>query len=279
MSSEKMKAWVSYVKEIQNELHISYKEALKEASRRKKQHGEGIKEEYKKVKNIIDNRYQYPPPTKSASGEQEGEGIFSEIGRHIKGLFMSIKGYRTNLKPSARKVIEENAENYITTLKIIRRPLRSEFKAMVKYVGSKEELKKNHDTLFHLLIVVKLDNGNEIKIEKNQDINIEKFVPALIDESLNVQLNKKLTIMELLETTRKNVGDVVFFNYDAFSTNCQRFVKNVIDANQLNNDTNIHSFVMQDVSKLVPSFTKKLAHILTDGYNRGLTAVHGEGKN
>lgn len=216
--------------------------------------------------------------------EYDGAGFFgdvwSEVKRRLNGVKMAIKGVRTNLKPSVRKILEKN-DGVITEMYACRRPLSSKFKQLIHWVGSLGQSSQAHDDLFHLFLVVKLDNGHTYVMEKNEDINIKPYEPNDLDECIPIPLNQSITMAEALLVTRERVGDKRFYLYDAFNGrgggNCQSFVMDVLTSIGIDVSPSVKDFILQDVSTLVPEWSQKLASFFTSLYNRGKTFVVGEG--
>lgn len=133
-----------------------------------------------------------------------------------------------------------------------------------------------HDQLFHLFFVANLGSAN-IVLEKNEDINLGIYKPNQLDEAVTIPTPSGYTLMKLLSTAIERVPAARLFHYDAFSTNCQRFVIDVIDANRLPISTAARSFILQDVGQLARPWQKKLTSFFTSLANRGKMAIQGEG--
>ena len=84
----------------------------------------------------------------------------------------------------------------------------------------------------------------------------------------------------MLEKTKSRMGTHKFYNYQALSNNCQKFVDEMLNANGLNS-SELHKFILQDSSELLGSDPKfrKLVNVLTDGktlFNRVTDDGHSE---
>jgi hypothetical protein len=133
-----------------------------------------------------------------------------------------------------------------------------------------------HDQLFHLFFVANLGSAS-IVLEKNEDINLGIYKPNQLDEAVTIPTPSGYTLMKLIGTAIERVPAARLFHYDAFSTNCQRFVIDVIDANRLPISTAARSFILQDVGQLARPWQKKLTSFFTSLANRGKMAIQGEG--
>lgn len=206
----------------------------------------------------------------------------SDIGSHIKGVVHALSGVRMNFKPEMRKMLEKYGNMPIKEMYVCRRPLRSQLKKIVdtvnKYTGFNSV---SHDTLFHLFFIFVMMDGANLVLEKNEDLNFVGYVPSNLDEKIKIDLNKShkidITISVLIYNAIAVYGEKRIFEYNAFSTNCQRFVIDVLYANKIMISDKDFDFIMQDVKNLVPVWANKLTHHITSFYNRIKLAVHGYG--
>jgi len=215
----------------------------------------------------------------------EGAGLFDSIKSHLKGLLLSLTGNRRNLKPSNRDILSQVGDQPIAKLYVARRPLGNTFyqvlSVMRGFSGGFRGDEAVHDQLFHLFIVVELQDGTKIRIEKNEDINLVRYTESqLPEEVMSVSLpsgSQKLTIQGLLDQTLSTIGEENFFDYNAFSTNCQRFVYDILRSNHFPISSELQKFILQDVSDLAPDWGQKIAYFLTSLKNRANLAIQGEG--
>ena len=137
-------------------------------------------------------------------------------------------------------------------------------------LGKFDEIKKNlgYDDMFHLFLILKLESGETVKLEKNQDINI-MMNPVIEGESIKLNLNGfNKTLSESLDATKNYMGEDKFYKYDSFNNNCQDFVLSFLKANGLEkNNNNIVQFVKQkagDIIKQMPEYIQTIADTTTD---------------
>jgi len=129
---------------------------------------------------------------------------------------------------------------------------------------------------------MKLDVPNssqniDVKIEKNHVIEI---VPVNLNEkgteSINISVPAGLTLNKLLENGQKLVSVDHFFNYEAFSTNCQHFSRTLLKGSNLLT-AELEDFIMQNATEVLrdlPSL-KKLYNIVTGIASRGDHMING----
>lgn len=170
--------------------------------------------------------------------------------------------------PHIRTFLKNNGNEVIQSITVVRTPIETVVKKLLDFISlgtyQKAVSEANYDNMFHLALFINgkytLDKQETVKLSSNNPIKKNS-------ESLNVNLNgKSITFNDLLENTRKYMGDNQFSNYDANKNNCQDFVISILKANGLDTPE-LTSFIKQDAQAVfskLPSFTEKLAHTLTD---------------
>lgn len=202
----------------------------------------------------------------------------SEIKRYYEGLKMALKGIRTNMKPSNRKILEEYGDLEIIKTYIVRTPLKDTVRNILDTVHNLTMNNAPHDLLFHLYCVFQLSNNKQFIVEKNEDINItdfEKWKP--VDDYYEMKTPSNLSLNAILLNTIEYMTPERFYTYNAFSTNCQDFVLSILKSNGYNVTQNIEKWILQDVKNLLPSWGKKVASFATSLFNRIKTIWQGKG--
>lgn len=186
--------------------------------------------------------------------------------------------------PSIQKLLNVVGDEDIQRIVIAREPLpkATSFIANLITTGNFERKLKelNYDDVYHLFLVIDTSKGRII-VEKNENINIIRFNGfSKTVETRDVSIPNGLTINIMLERTKSRMGTHKFYNYQALSNNCQKFVDEMLYANGLNN-AELHKFILQDSTELLnddPNF-RKLVNTLTDGktvFNRIRDNGHNE---
>ena len=96
----------------------------------------------------------------------------------------------------------------------------------------------------------------------------------------DVSVDKDITISELIEKTRKRMGDADFSNYSARKNNCQDFMMNVLSANGLSSPI-YTKFIKQDVESVfnnLPSYAEKISDVITGAQALVERQISGEGQ-
>lgn len=176
------------------------------------------------------------------------------------------------LSPSIRKLLEQVGDEKITSIKLFRKPIS--LSSFAKFIGALKGTP--YDQLLHLGLIL----NNKYLLDKQEVIHFEKSGVPSGSETLDVNVNKDITINELLEKTRKRMGDSNFTSYSARRNNCQDFVMNVLSANGLNSPE-YSQFIKQDLQQVfenLPSYSEQIADFVTGTQALIDRQIQGEGK-
>ncbi len=210
----------------------------------------------------------------------EGDGL-TDVFKSILEKFFP-KRAKGILPPKVRALLARIGNEKITSLKIVRTPIQSTLYTILNLVtlnAFKDWIQRNgYDAVFHLSVFI----NNKYLLEKNQVINMESKSPVkkgseIVTVSIPPNYNK--SIIEVLNTTREQMGDNLFTSYDPWLNNCQDFVTAFMKASGLLTQ-DIEKFIKQPVEDLVqriPSFVQKFGSNLVDLAARVDRAVQGEG--
>ncbi len=176
---------------------------------------------------------------------------------------------RDTLKPSAQKLLDEFGDIPIQAMQVCREvighhdTIRGAMKLINFLRGHKDS--SGADKLFHLYLIVKLDNQKIFKYEKNQELNIELYSPVGdTAEFRNLNVPNGLTMRKMYLTTLKKYGIDRVHHYTADFQNCQRFALDNLIANDFKYPSEVKQFIIQNTNELVDSWTKKLMVKITN---------------
>jgi hypothetical protein len=240
--------------------------------------GDGLRDANLKLRR---RRRNFLPQKRTVEGGSISD-LYNGVVDRVKGFF---KGVRLDFPPKERALLKMYGHYNIVQMTLCRAPIASALNKVLDVIslGKWSELKTqyNYDSLFHLYMIIKLSNNSIIRLEKNQVINISNNFQIEKDaEFLDVPLHgKKITLQELLDFTIRNVGLKQVFVYSAFSTNCQRFLIDVLSSNGLLTEKEQH-FILQDLSELskkLPWYTKAISQHTTDLSHRLDILTNGQG--
>ena len=204
--------------------------------------------------------------------DEEGAGFLDSIKEGAKNVYGRIKGFVTGVRddyqPKVRKLLAEIKDDKITSCIIIRTPIDKAVGMLVNAItlGKMAEFKKQvgFDEVFHLYMVVTLESGKMIRIEKNAELDIQEvggINEAYDNNSMTVDLHG-MTVPTLLDNTHKMMGDRKFYDYNPLTNNCQSFILEVLKANG-HSRMGINKFVKQDLTKLGEQLSGTTKDIMT----------------
>ena len=187
------------------------------------------------------------------------------------GVFLRDAG---KFPPKSRALIEQVGNEKVTKMTLFRYPI-----ALSKFAKLLGALKNTpYDDLIHIGVVI----NDKYLTEKDAVLNFQRGgVPKQSTATLNVPITKDLTINDLLENTRKKMGNERFSTYKALSWNCQDYLINMLQANGLETSEN-RKFVLQDLKQVVanlPSFANVVSNIFTGAKAVVDRVIQGEGKD
>jgi len=196
----------------------------------------------------------------------------------------------SNYPEPSKKVLNERGNWPIIALEVNRTPLGTPIKGLINALtlGKFKEGQQasGYDKFFHLALIATVRNpsgGQQVQVvmQKNARVEITKtFKSDNNTEYLQVPLkNIYITPNELLEMTRKRIGDNKFFRYDSFAQNCQIFIKDILESIKLYGKKEA-DFIYQDTSEIVkkiPSWNREMMNWTTDAGNV-FSKITGTGK-
>lgn len=111
-----------------------------------------------------------------------------------------------------------------------------------KYEQAKSKL--GYDNFFHVYLILRLEDGTKLKLEKNEVINIEVITGLQKNTgSYNIG-DTNIRLGDFLSRGQQLMGDK-YFDYDGFTNNCQIYLLSLLKANGLINK-DISDFFGQD---------------------------------
>ena len=226
-----------------------------------------------------------------AGNPQSGEGIISDVVGAVKsgankvGEYIGavVMGRGENYPPKVRTLIEKFGSSKITSAELRRSPVQSVLTSAMNALTF-GKFKKNmaqtpYDRLFHLQIVLTLENGSKLLLEKNEVINME--LSPTMNKGTEVEPVKSFTsatLNDALEKTKASMGSKAYFDYNAENNNCQDFILSFLKSNGWG-DASDYAFVKQDTKKLFKGLSglAKTAYTLTELGERANVALTGKG--
>jgi len=198
--------------------------------------------------------------------------IAKPLGYKGKGILDQVKSLvfgDDKLPTKVKNMLKKFGNEKIKSIYLIRTPVPKYITELLNVASlgefNKNLKKANYDRLFHLAIVFRTGKG-EVLLEKNESVNMSESIPkGEGTETADINLSQDITINEVLERTKKHMGDDRFLKYDAYDNNCQNFVLNILKANGLGDEKD-YEFVKQDTEELFKTspYLRTLARSITD---------------
>jgi len=157
----------------------------------------------------------------------------------------------------SKNFLNEFGNGIIVGLKVCRAPINAYIQKFITNINVgnfrlANEIKKP-DKLFHLWLEIKFNlNGNVSTCiyEKNDKPEFNLGVKSW-ESSINVGINKNLTILQMCEEAISRVSRERYFIYRWNDLNCQQFVKDNLNSSSFNYTENLDRFILQDLSSLI----------------------------
>lgn len=194
------------------------------------------------------------------------------------GIFDSVRGYVSNLlnreqySPPVKRILERLGGKKIIAMNIIRTPINNNINRALNVIslGKWSQLKNefHYDNMFHLALILKLDDMSNLLVEKNERINVStsfKYLPTTQIKHINIT-GKSILLDDLLNNGNRFVGNTNWFVYSAFKNNCQAFIKATLEGNGLYT-ADVNNFVYQDMTEIrkqLPRNVVPTANFITD---------------
>lgn len=215
---------------------IKQLQAIEISKRKRKLHGGGIGDFFRKVKE---------------KSRDIANTITSAPTRLLEKVIPTPERYTVK----AETMLKRYGHFKITSMYIRKEPVEKYVMMLANALSLKEvdDLKKKYgiDKFYHLSMVCTVldDKGQEVSIliEKNDNINIDVYKEKGKNiQILNINLKGKIiTIPELLEKTRLSIGSNKFFVYNFATANCGIFIIDILQANGLYQEKD-RDFLFQD---------------------------------
>ncbi|KAL6046003.1 hypothetical protein QOT17_022438 [Balamuthia mandrillaris] len=146
----------------------------------------------------------------------------------------------------------------------------------------KTRQKLQYDDLYHLYLVLQLQSGHVIRLEKNQVVSAKLASNADLQPrnrgALQIQLVGEPLLATLLDNTLKAVGKQRMWLYSADRYNCQLFIHDILAANGMLTEE-LKQFIVQDAAQLLKAHPRirGLAKLATDLAAKIDYVVYGAG--
>ncbi len=200
-----------------------------------------------------------------------GYGILDSLKAVGKVGSAVISGNVGKLLSNRPKVITDllrtHGDKVITSVVVMRKPIVEAVAWILKKTMSFGEAvdKLGYDNVFHLFANFYLNDGSVVAIQKNARIDVamggEK--PTADTEELKIPVSSGMSLNQLFDEAEQKYGGSRLYFYDARSTNCQRFIADMLTT--LGAMTpEASNFILQDAAALLTKNEGKFAKAITN---------------
>lgn len=159
--------------------------------------------------------------------------IGSGIGSWLKNAY-SVFTKPTEALNRIPKAVQEFLDKYggsnIAEIYICREPIKGAIKTALNVISSgdfgKNMKEKGLKTMYHLFMIMKLDNGDLVLTERNERV-VLKTLPSnyqIPTDHIKIKINVRLG--SLFKSAIDTTPDL--FQYDPITNNCQKFIKTLL---------------------------------------------------
>jgi hypothetical protein len=271
-------ATVEEAKSAKREQTLKSNKKKYDEKKQAKVQGEGIKDIFT---NLMDKGSNFVEKTVN-----KGANFVEKTGNKIKEFGKAVIYGRNDYQPKGRNILKKYGEEHIIEIEIGRDPVVPALKGVLNVISGgqfgKNVEKANYDELFHLFMVLTLESGKKIMIEKNEVIVISEAIPARSEKAQYRKVppppfHNHINLKTLMDNAQKRMGNK-FFTYSAKDNNCQDFLVNVLQASNIGSPDDF-SFIKQDTKQLFKDlpFLRKFSNSVTDFASKLDVIVSGQG--
>ena len=213
-----------------------------------------------------------------------GDGIYQDVKdlvRHRYELFKS--GPRTTQSARLRKELSVVGSTRITDIQIARKPILTivdkALNALSLGAFAKRQKSLGYDNLYHNYMLVTLEDGRKLKIEKNHIVELtDATTNDYSSERYNIPVKMDINLDQMLNGAARDNDR--FYLYSANERqNCQSFTRDMIVKNNLTPDNPV---IVQNQQVDTILDTLPLGHLIPDAVTNVAGRVdrvyHGDGK-
>ena len=197
-------------------------------------------------------------------------------------------GAKLSFSNQIKKILGKYGNQKIRSIYIGRRPINDMVEKAFNVIslGKWSKLRDQYyfDKLFHLFLIIQLDDDTVISLEKNSIVTAtEDDMRCSMKDTECVKIEYPTDSISLDDFVRKpleRIGKEKYFVYSPFSQNCQIFIRAVLSTFGLYSKK-VDDFVYQDISEIVkrlPWYVGWVAKAVTDA-DATVSKITGAGKS
>lgn len=231
----------------------------------------------KKIMNMVEKDKKF----KTQLENKFGSGVTDIVKEGYDRINKFFQGARDHASPAVRNILKKYGNSKIIKLRVCRVPIHSLIDKALNLISlgkwNKNKKKYGYDELFHLYIVVEVENDDgsitHLIMEKNHVVNIA--VGQKQGTCMYITMTKNIKLIDFLINGEKYQGKTFWF-YNAFNNNCQVFVKNLLLSNGIAT-RRLLNFVFQTAENILDGYSRDIANGLTGLASRFDIILSGDG--
>ena len=198
-----------------------------------------------------------------------------------------IFGAKLEFSNKIKNILNKYGNQKIRSIYIGRSPLSNMIERAFNVIslGKWSKLKDqfNFDKLFHLFLIIQLDDDTVISLEKNSIVTMTEN--DMRCSKKDTECNKidyptdSITLDDFIRKPLERIGKEKYFVYDPFKQNCQIFIRDILTTFGLYSKR-VDDFVYQDLTEIIsrlPVYVKYAAKAVTD-LDATISKVTGAGQ-
>jgi energy-coupling factor transporter ATP-binding protein EcfA2 len=202
---------------------------------------------------VIDTKKEY------TSNNNKNENLKAELKEEIEGGGLLDGMISKNFNNKSRYILKLYGNLPIVKIDVIKNVVNPLITSTLNWLAQ-----KNYDKLYHLGLIVYFSNGKSIILQKEATIKIDDIYSLKNRELKNIEIPNNLTLSTLLKTVYDKVGNKLFL-YSGYNNNCQNFVINILESNNLLNDEDLRNYIKQDTDDIFQNDkVRKVVNSVTD---------------
>jgi hypothetical protein len=171
---------------------------------------------------------------------------------------MKLFGAKLDFSNKIKSILKQYGNEPILAIRIGRRPIQNKVETAFNIISmgkwAENRKKYYYDTLFHLFLIITLDDDTVISFEKNSIVTMTENDGRCSMQNVECieleYLQDSITLSELVMKPLDRIGKNKYFVYSPFSQNCQIFISDILKTFNLYSEK-AKEFVYQDISEIV----------------------------
>ena len=211
----------------------------------------------------------------------KGKGL-----RDIKKYYDRLKGFvlgpRRSAPPQVREFVEKFGSNQIRYVKVCRKPIASVIEKLASTLSlgkyDRNKLQLGYDKMFHLYMIIHFTNGQTIRLEKNQVVQIHTDQWDQSAEEIDMPQPRMLTFSQFIQNAVDLVDPKRLWVYHPVQSNCQIFCIDMLQSSKLLTPQ-ARQFILQDAAAVLNKLgiLQKIAESATNLAGRADRLINGDG--